>query len=335
MKTKLISLFVLWSCISAGVAADKFPRTAEIPVKPLIEILDNGGLEKLVGFFNNGGDWPKISTDSFAARQRIHNQKELVALSDRLLRLIQDRAKAEMPAKIEELESEAGLFFSMADGLWKADGYRNRAMAVLCSEFASYRCGQIVILTKGEKMGPSRPGVLDASKAVDLLNLFVKGIPEIEILADSGLKEKLEKAPVSGGSWLEMLVAISKTELNGSVVGERFRDQFVLFRGEPIAALISKEDLCSLVFHEGWSHVIQDSMLPALAMYLKNNGSLDTLRKEPANATKFEAVMKNAVFRFTTAPVMSGRVGGDRLGSLVADLESRGGIAKRLFGTDK
>ena len=304
-------------------------------MSPLIEILENGGLEKLEHYLNDGGHWPKISTDFFAGRQGIHRQKELVALSDRLLRLIQDRAKAEAPAKIEQLESEAELLFSIGANLWKADGYRNRAIALLCSEFASYRCGQIVILTKGEKMGPPRPEVLNASKAADMLALFVRGIPEIEILADSGLKEKLEKTPVSGGSWLEMLVAIGKTELNGSTVGERFPKEIVLLRGEPIVALISKEDLCSLVFHEGWAHVIQDSMLPALAMYLKNNGSLDTLRKEPANATKFEAVMKEGVFRYTTAPVMSGRVGGDRLGSLVADLENRGGIAKRLFGPDK
>lgn len=36
--------------------------------------------------------------------------------------------------------------------------------------------------------------------------------------------------------------------------------------------------------------MIHESMLPALAMDLKNGGSVETLVKESANATKFEEV---------------------------------------------
>jgi len=167
-----------------------------------------------------------------------------------------------------------------------------------------------------------------------MLALFVSEIPEIAQLANSGLKEKLEKEPVTGESWIEMLVSIREIELEGSTVGERFNNEIVALRGTPIGTIISHEDLCSLVFHHGWAYVIHTSMLPALAKYLRNGGSLDTLKNEPANATKFKDVMKDAMFRFSTKPVMRGKVGGDQLSSLVEDLHKPGGIWKRLFGPD-
>jgi hypothetical protein len=270
-----------------------------------------------------------------AAKEGITRQGELVALSDRLLRALRERAKAEVPVEIKALESDAGLLFSLGEKLWKADGYRNRATALLCCEFASYRCGQIVILTKGQKRGPACPSVFIVRNPGDMLTLFVWGIPEIAPLAGSGLKEKLEKEPVTGNTWLEMLVALRKIELDGSTVGKRFNDEIVAFRGSAIGAIIAREDLSSLVMHQGWAYVTQDAMLPALAMYLRNNGSLEQLRNEPTNATKFEAVMKDGVYRFSTKPVMRGMVNGDHLAIFVEALQNPGGISKRLFGADK
>jgi hypothetical protein len=191
-----------------------------------------------------------------------------------------------------------------------------------------------VILTKGQKMGPALPAVFNVRNPGDMLTLFIWGIPEIAPLAGSGLKEKLEKEPVTGNTWLEMLVALRKIELGGSTVGKRFNEE-VSLRMERLSVIVSRENLSSLVFHQGWARVIHESMLPALAMYLRNNGSLDTLRNEPVNATKFEAVMKEGVYRFSTKPVMRDFVDGDQLAGFVENLQNPDGISKRLFGADK
>ena len=334
MKHTLIGLFAFWSLVACGAAADQPARKPDLPLEPLIEALDTGGLEKLNSHLDGGGKWPRITSDSLAAKEGITRQGELVALSDRLLRALRERAKAEVPVEIKALESDAGLLFSLGEKLWKADGYRNRATALLCCEFASCRCGQILILTKGGKMGPALPAVFIVRNPGDMLTLFIWGIPEIAPLAGSGLKEKLEKEPVTGNTWLEMLVALRKIELDGSTVGKLFNEE-VSLRNEFLGTIISREDLSSLVMHQGWACVTHDAMLPALAMYLRNNGSLEQLRNEPTNATKFEAVMKDGVYRFSTKPVMRGLVGVGHMATFVEDLQNPDGISKRLFGADK
>ena len=95
---------------------------------------------------------------------------------------------------------------------------------------------------------------------------------------------------------------------------------------------ISKENISSLVLHYGWSQLNHEEVLPALAMYLKNGGSLEMLMKEPANATKFEDIMKNGTYQFSMTPVMSGIVSGGVLAVFVEDIQSPQGITKRLFG---
>ena len=317
-----------------GFAADETARLPELPLEPLTKALDKGGLEALNSHLDGGGNWPRITTDSFAAKEGISRQEELVLLSDRLLGLLRDRAKAAAPANLKEVKDEAALLFSLGDKLWQAGGYRNLALALLCSEFASCRCGEIVILTRGEDMGPARPATFKVRNADDMLSLFVREVPEVALLANTGLKETLEKTPVTGDSWLEMLVAIGEIELNGSTVGERFYETLV-FRMRPLGAIISREDLASLVIHQGWACVIHESLLPALSMYLKNKGSLEQLKIDPTNERKFEDVMKSGVFRFSTKPVLQGLVDVGRLAAFVDDLQSPGGIAKRLFGPNQ
>lgn len=260
-------------------------------MEPLTKALDKGGIENLNIYLDSEGKWPRITTDSLAMRDGNARQKELVALSDRLLKLLIDRVRAEAPAELKPLESEAAQLFFLGEKLWLAGGYRNQVQALLCSQLATYRCAKIVILTKGGNLGPARPAVFNIRDSGDMLKFFISGIPEVESLSKSGLKEKLEKTPVSGKSWLKILAAVREIELDGSTVGARF-NEIVAFRMQPIGSITSSEDLCSLVFHQGWARVAHDSVLPALAMYLTNSGSLEQLRKEPANAPKFEEVMK-------------------------------------------
>lgn len=322
----------MFSCLAVCAVAEHEPtQTPDLILTPLIEAMDKGGLEKLNSTLNDGGNWPRITSDYFASKMHVAKQKELVALSESILRLLKDRAKALPSADIKLLDSEAFLLFSLGEKLWKADGYRNRAIALICSELATYRCGRIAILTKGEKLGPAQPEIFNVRNSSDMLRLFIWGIPENALLAESGLKEQLKKEPVGGDSWIEILAALRKIKIAGSIVGERYNDA-VSLQMKPLGTIISSEDLSSLVLHHGWAHVTHESILPELAMYLKNGGSLETLIKEPANATKFNEVMKNGVYRFSMMPVMHGNVAGCQLTSLI---ESPGGISMRLFGSDK
>jgi hypothetical protein len=334
MRDIFICLIALWSLSSCVIAGDENTRSSQVSLTLLIEALDKGGIDTLNTYLDSGGKWPRITTDSFAMKERITQQKELVALSDRLIHLLRERAEAEPASDVNTLEIEALLLFSLGEKLWLADGYRNRVVALLCREFATYRCGKIVILSQGEKMGPACPPVFNVRSSGDMLSLFIWGIPEIAPLSESGLKEKLQIEPVTGESWLEMLSAIRKIDLGGLTVGEKFNDS-VSLRMDLMGTIASSENLSSLIFHQGWSHVVHNSMLPALAIYIKNKGSLETLRMEPVNATKFKKVMKNEARHFSTKPVMWGKVGGDQLAGLVEDLQSQGGVAKRLFGSEK
>lgn len=334
MKTIITTLFALWSFSPFGMAEEKNDRSLEIPLQPLIVAMDEGGLEGVVSFLDKGGKWPRITTDSFASKNEIANQKDLVGLSDRLLHMLRDRAAAESPTGIGALEKDAGMLFSLGGRLWESDGYRNRAMALVCSEFASYRCAQIILLSKGENMGPARPGIFKVRSSKDMLALFVSLIPENAQLADSGLGKNLVQEPVAGETWIEMLAALRKIELGEGTVGVRF-DESVTLGMALTGRIVSSENISALVFHQGWAQVIHESMLPALAMYLKNDGSLETLLSEPTNAKKFKDVMKDGFYRFSEAPVMNGRVGEGELSGLVAGIQSPNGIFLRLFGSEK
>lgn len=334
MKPILIFCLVMCVTFPCGAAPDVDGSSVEIPLKPLDEAMDKGGLETLNSYLDAEGKWPRITTSSLALKEGNTKHKELVDLSNQLLSLLKVHSTADQPKELSKMESEAGLLFSLSEKLWKADGYRNRAMSLLCSEMGTYECGKIVIFTKGEKMGPQRPAVLKVRDAGEMLSFFISEISEISALSDSGLKEILSKEPVAGGSWFEMIVAIDKIEIGGSTVGNRFNG-IVAFRIEPLGTIVSREDLSSLTNHLGWAQVIHDSMLPELALYLKNKGSLEELRRNPTNAAKLKDVLKDQVYRFTTKPVLQGRVGIGQLAIFAEDIETPGGSLKRLFGLQK
>ncbi len=296
--------------------------------------MDKGGLPSLNTYLDEGGKWPRITTDSFATKNKITNQKELVALSDRIVSLLRDRAESEPSLKIETLESEAKLLFALSEKFWKADGYRNRVASLLCSELASLRCGKIVILSRGEKIGPPRSEIFKVRNSGDMLDLFVTLIPENADLSDSGLSEAILAKPVKEETWLEIIAALRKIELSGTTVGKKY-DEPVRLGVAILGGIISKEDNSALVLHYGWSQLNNEKVLPALAMYLKNGGSLETLIKEPANATKFEDVMKNGTFQFSMTPVMSGLIDGDLVALFAEDIQSPKRVTKRLFGIKK
>jgi len=255
----------------------------------------------------------------------------LVALLDRLVSLVRDRAEADSSSEIEVLESEANLLFSLSEKLWKADGYRNRVVSLLCNELANCRCAKMVILTRGEKMGPKRSEILKFHNSREMLNLFVNMIPENADLSDSGLSEFLIAKPVKGETWLEIVAPLRNIDLSGSIVGEKF-DESVRLGIKRLGMISFNEDISSLVLHYGWSQLNHEEVLPALAMYLRNGGSLENLMKEPANATKFREVMKSETFKFSLTPVMSGIVGVSVVSTFVADIQGPQGVADRHFG---
>lgn len=333
MKTIIKSLIFL-SLTVIATAEEQSASVDEVPLKPLVEALDKGGLANLNSYLDEGGKWPRITTDSYATKNKITSQKELVALTDRLVGLLRDRAKAEPSSEIEALESEAKLFFALGEKLWKADGYRNRVVSLLFCDLASHRSGKIVVVSRGEKLGPQRPDVFKVPKSVDMLNLFVTMIPEHTDLSESGLDKLLVDTPVKGETWLEMIAALRKIELEGSTVSKRFEDAVAL-RANFLGKIISREDLSSVVIHYGSLQMMHESMLPALAMYLKNGGSLEILLKEPANATKFEEIMKNGIYRFSMIPLMSGNINGSSLAVLVETIQSPERLSQRLFGIKK
>ena len=333
MKTIIKSLIFL-SLTFLATAEEQSAIVDEVPLKPLVEALDNGGLANLNSYLDKGGKWPRITTDSFATKNKITTQKELVALSDRFVGLLRDRAEAEPSSEIEALVSEAKLFFALGEKLWKAEGYRNRVVSLLCCDLASHRCGKIIVVSRGEKLGPQRPDVFKVPKSVDMLNLFVAMIPEHADLADSGLDKLLVDAPVKGDTWLEMIAALRKIELGGSTVRKKIEDAVAL-RADFLGKIIYREDLSSLIFHYGSMQMMHESMLPALAMYLKNGGSLEILLKEPANATKFEEIMKNGIYRFSMTPLMSGIVDGGQISGLVETIQNPERLSQRLFGIKK
>jgi hypothetical protein len=330
----IIKLLTFLSLASLAIAADQHSVGDEIQLKPLNEALDKGGLARLNSYLDEGGKWPRITTDSFATKNKITSQKKLVALSDRLVGLLRNRAETDASSEIEALESEVKLLFSLGEKLWKADGYRNRVLSLLCCDLASHRSGKIVIVSRGVKMGPKCPDVFKVSKSVDMLNLFVSMIPEHADLSESGLDKLLVHTPVKGETWLEMIAALRKIEFGGITIAEKFQD-VVTLRADFIGNIISREDLSSLVFHYGSTQMLHESMLPALAMYLKNDGSLEILLKEPANATKFEEVMKNGVYQFSTTPLMSCNINGSSLALLVDSIQSSERLNQRLFGVKK
>lgn len=333
MKTIIKSLIFL-SLTFLAAAEEQSASVDEVPSKPLIEAMEKGGLANLNSHLDEGGKWPRITTDSFATKNKIASQKELVALTDRLVGLLRDRAEAEPSSEIEALESEAKLFFALGEKLWKAEGYRNRVVSLVCCDLASHRCGKIVVVSRGVKLGPQRPDVFKVPKSVDMLNLFVAMIPEHADLSESGLDKLLVDTPVKGETWLEMIAALRKVELGESTVAKKFEDA-VSIRVNFLGKIISIEDLNSFVWHYGSMQMMHEAMLPALAMYLKNGGSLEMLLKEPANATKFREVMKNGVYQFSMTPLMSGIVGGDQIAGLVETIQSPERLRQRLFGIQK
>jgi hypothetical protein len=256
MKT-FFKFLILLSCTSFATAEEQSSNTDAVPLKPLIEAIENGGLASVNTYLDEGGKWPRITTDSFAAKNKITNQKELAALSDRFFSLLRDRAKAEPSSEIESLESEAKLFFTLSEKLWKADGYRNRVLSLLCSELATCRCGKIIILSRGEKMGPKRSEIFKAHNSGDMLNLFVAMIPENAELSNSGLREVLLDKPVKEETWLEIIGALRKIEIAGTTVGEKFNESVrlgVAFLG----IIISEEnDLFPLVVLDDNSNMMK------------------------------------------------------------------------------
>lgn len=326
---------IIFLSLTFFAAAEEQSASADaVPLKPLIEAMDQGGLANVNSYLDEGGKWPRITTDSFATKNKITNQKELVNLSDRLVGLLRDRAEAEPSSEIEALESEVKLFFALGEKLWKADGYRNRVVSLLCCDLASHRCGKMVIVSRGEKLVPQRPDVFKVPKSVDMLNLFLAMIPEHTDLSESGLDKLLVDTPVTGDTWLEMIAALRNIELGGSTVAKKFEDAAAL-RANFLGKIVPKEDLSSLVFQYGSMQMMHESMLPALAMYLKNGGSLKILLKEPANATKYEEIMKNGIYRFSMTPLMSGNVNGSSLAIFVETIQSPERLSQRLFGIKK
>lgn len=335
MKTIIKSLiFLSLTCFASAEEQSANANADAVPMKPLIEAMEKGGLASVNTYLDEGGKWPRITTDSFAIRNKITNQEALVDLSDRLVNLIKERSEAEPSSEIGVLESEAKLLFALSDKLWRSDGYRNRVASLLCGELANFRCGKIIIHSRGEKMGPKRSEIFKINNSGDMLNLFVTMIPENADLSNSGLSEALVANPVEEETWLEISEALRKIALAGSTVGEKF-DESVRLGVACFGMIISKENISSLVLHYGWSQLNHEEVLPALAMYLKNGGSLETLIKEPANETKFRAVMKNGTFQFSMEPVMSGMIGVGLVSLFAEDIQSPQRSTRRLFGAQK
>lgn len=327
----LFKLLTFLSCISFASAKEESSNTNPVPLKPLIEAMEKGGLASVNTYLDEGGKWPRITTDSFALENKIFNHKELSELSEKIIRMIRDRAETEPSLEIKVLESEAELFFSLSEKLWKAGGYRNRVVSLLCGEIASHRCGKIVVLSNGKKMGPSRPKILKINDSVDMLDLFITMLPENAGLSDSGLSELLQDKPIKKDTWLEIIAALRKIEIAGTTVGGKF-DKSVTLGVEHLGVIDRNENINSLVLHYGWSQLRHEEILPALAMYLKNGGSLEMLMKEPANETKFKEVMGNEAYQFSMTPVMSGRINGDQVAVFVEDIQSPRRFSERLFG---
>jgi hypothetical protein len=325
---------VFLSGIYISAAEEQLINTEAVSLKPLIQAMEKGGLASVNSYLDDGGKWPRITTDSFAIRNNITNQEKLVDLSNRLVSLIKERSEAETSLEIGVLESDAKLLFSLSEKLWKSGGYRNRVASLLCGELANFRCGKITILTRGEKIGPKRSNTFKIHNSEDMLNLFITMIPENSDLSNYGLSKVLTTNPVKEETWLEIIAALRKIELTGTTVGEKF-DESVVLGVKCLGLIISTENISSLVLNYGWSQINHEKVLPALAMYLKNGGSLETLMKEPTNATKFEDVMKNGTFQFSMTPVMSGIVGVSNVSLFVEDIQSPQEITRRLFGIQK
>jgi hypothetical protein len=330
----IIKLVNFLSIILFASAEDHLPTVEPVPLKPLTEAMEKGGLARVNFYLDEGGKWPCITTDSLALKNKIQNQKELVALSDRLTSLIRERVEAEPSSEIAVLESEAKMYFSLGRKLRKADGYRNIVVSLLCNELAAHRCGKIIILSHGEKLGPKCPEIFKDRNSDRMLNLFIALIPEHSALSNSGLGELLVEKRVTGDTWLEMIVALREIEIQGSTVGEKYNETVVL----PFTTLMqnfSNENISAVVFDYGWEKIMHESVIPALAMYLKNGGSLDTLLKETANATKYREIMKNGTFSFSLSPVMTGHVDASPLAVFVKSIQSTKELSKRLFGEQK
>ena len=187
----IYKLLILLTLTLFAAAEEKSASADAVPLTPLIEAMDKGGLVNLDNYLDNNGKWPRISTDSFALKNKITNQKELVVLSNRLIKLLRARADAELPSEIEALDSEAKLFFALGEKFWKADGYRNLVSSLMCIELGSHRCGKIVLVSRGEKMGPNRPEVFKALNPGDMLKLFIAMIPENDAFSKAELSQKL------------------------------------------------------------------------------------------------------------------------------------------------
>lgn len=323
-------LMFLGIVVASASAAEQANPGMNVLSGSLIAKLDDG-LKEVNLYLDHGGVWPRITTDSFAAKHNISNQKDLALLSEHLLRILHATAEAKSPDNLDALEGEATLLFALAEKLWKADGYRNKATALLCCEFASLRCAKMVILSNGERMGPALPPLFRVRSSNDMLILFTSLMEENASLAESGMGAKLATELIAGDTWIEMLANLRKIQLNESTVGTLF-NELVSLQMDPIGSIVSGDDVSALVFHYGWAQVMHESMLPALALYLKRGGSIDVLISEPANATKFVEVMKDGAYKYSIKPVMSGKVKGGQLAGLADSVRRPDGVLIRLFG---
>src|SRR6478735_7650383 len=124
---KPVMIFFFGMCIlgPCGAAPDLDNRIAEISLKPLVEAMDNGGLEMLNSYLDADGKWPRITTSFLAMKEENTKHHEMVLLSDKLLSLLKMRSADGRPKDLIKMESDAGLLFSLSERLWKAGGYRN------------------------------------------------------------------------------------------------------------------------------------------------------------------------------------------------------------------
>lgn len=291
-------------------------------VNQLIEAVSNHGLSSIIG---NTSDWPEITTSYAGKDDEVHEQK--AELSNAVSDALKKRALNHSIQKDSKaLQEEAKLLLEINKILWDAGGYRNQCLALLCEQLVAYRCGQIVLLSKGEDTGP-----LSINRsAEDLVEVFRNGVLTIENYSE-GKMDKLALDKYKLASWIEVLSQLQKDypvhSKNGSSPGN------LGFRLRPIGSILEEDDLCALISSSGWNSAIDNSIIPALSYFLKNGGSLEKLKANPASIKEYKQVMGKEQYRYQKTPLIRGTVNGGDLVTFVSICESPQKIHDTLFGT--
>lgn len=327
-------LFACFCCALAGWALageeNQANRQTSRSLAPLRDAITRGGLEGLAAHLEGSGKWPRITTDSRAEREGIVTQKDLVDLCHQVVGLLKIRVAAAPSEVVGDLEAEVRTLFSLADQFWRADGYRNRVVALVCDELATYRLAKLVILTRGANTGPKRPETLTAKSPTDLRQLLIDTIPESADAAKTGLQQKLAAWQTKETEWIGMQMEMGEIEIEGTTVLQRHHP-LVTFRLVELGVIVDNEDVSSLVSHYGFAQGLYEGTLMALANFLRNGGDLKELREHRVDSKTYQTVMKGNAARFNRMPALASKVDEDDLMVLARVCEDGASVSKRFL----